>query len=306
MLGVAAAQLVGLAKVGGETDSQQTFLLQVLRSLAADGGAGTWTSPPSPPRPPTPRPSAWTTRTGSSRSRSARSWPASSTACGSARPPASSPAGAGSTWTRCAGPTSPGKTPLNVIYLNALADDDQKHFFLAALAAEIYRWMITSLDAVAGPAQPALLPRRGPRLHPRRRRQAAGQGPADPAVHPGAQVRRRLPALHPEPALGRLQRLRQLQHQARRPPGEPAGPGAGRRVVHHRRPGPALDRRPQGGRGRQLRRPLAADAPRTLEGRAFRSRPLFSLHEGAWSPDRLEREMRSDFERSQDFRAAGA
>jgi hypothetical protein len=28
-----------------------------------------------------------------------------------------------------------------------------------------------------------------------------------------------------------------------------------------------------------------------LEGRALRSRPLHSLHEGAWSPDRLEREM---------------
>jgi hypothetical protein len=44
----------------------------------------------------------------------------------------------------------------------------------------------------------------------------------------------------------------------------------------------------------------------TLEGRAFRSRPLFSLHEGAWSPDRLEREMRSGFEQSQDSRVAGA
>jgi hypothetical protein len=31
--------------------------------------------------------------------------------------------------------------------------------------------------------------------------------------------------------------------------------------------------------------------PAGLEGRAIRSRPLFSLHEGAWSPDRLEREM---------------
>ena len=72
----------------------------------------------------------------------------------------------------------------------------------------------------AGPAQRPLLPRRGPRLHPGRGGQAPGQGPADPAVHPGAQVRRRLPALHPEPALGRLQRLRQLQHQARRPPGK--------------------------------------------------------------------------------------
>jgi hypothetical protein len=32
-------------------------------------------------------------------------------------------------------PDTPGKTPLNVIYLNALADDDQKHLFVAALAA---------------------------------------------------------------------------------------------------------------------------------------------------------------------------
>ena len=29
----------------------------------------------------------------------------------------------------------------------------------------------------------------------------------------------------------------------------------------------------------------------TLEGKTFRSRSLFSLHEGAWSPDRLEREV---------------
>ncbi|HEY5955436.1 MAG TPA: helicase HerA-like domain-containing protein, partial [Polyangiaceae bacterium] len=35
-------------------------------------------------------------------------------------------------------PNTPGKIPLNVIYLNALVDDAQKHFFLAALAAEIY------------------------------------------------------------------------------------------------------------------------------------------------------------------------
>jgi len=31
-----------------------------------------------------------------------------------------------------------------------------------------------------------------------------------------------------------------------------------------------------------------------LDGRAFRSRPLFSLHEGAWSPDRLAREVAAD------------
>ena len=30
------------------------------------------------------------------------------------------------------------------------------------------------------------------------------------------------------------------------------------------------------------------------EGAAFRSRPLFSLHGGAWSPDRVERQMAHD------------
>ena len=36
------------------------------------------------------------------------------------------------------------------------------------------------------------------------------------------------------------------------------------------------------------------EMPGALEGRAFRGRSLFSLHEGAWSPDRLEREMALD------------
>jgi len=33
--------------------------------------------------------------------------------------------------------------------LNALADDEQKHFFVAALSAEVYRWMVTSVDSVS-------------------------------------------------------------------------------------------------------------------------------------------------------------
>ncbi len=43
-------------------------------------------------------------------------------------------------------PTPKGKTRLNVIYLNALTDDGQKHFYVATLATEIYRWMITSSE----------------------------------------------------------------------------------------------------------------------------------------------------------------
>jgi hypothetical protein len=52
-------------------------------------------------------------------------------------------------------PGAAGKTPLNVVYLNALANDDQKHFFVAALAAEVYRWMVTSVDPI--PGRPSLV-----------------------------------------------------------------------------------------------------------------------------------------------------
>ena len=49
MLAVVAAQLVGTAKVGGETDSQQTFLLQVFGPWPLIREGGRWTSAPSPP-----------------------------------------------------------------------------------------------------------------------------------------------------------------------------------------------------------------------------------------------------------------
>src|SRR5262249_10124901 len=41
-------------------------------------------------------------------------------------------------------PSRPGGVPLNVVYLNALSSDHEKNFFLASLATELYRWMITS------------------------------------------------------------------------------------------------------------------------------------------------------------------
>ena len=154
MLGVAAAQLVGLAKVGGETDSQQTFLLQVLRSLASDARAATWTCDH---RRRGLRPRG--RRAGGSGSahqeggaqklarklNGLRLGPASGLFTGGSRLDLDA---------MCR-PDAPGKTPLNVIYLNALTDDERKHFFLAALAAEIYRWMITSLDPA--PGRPNLL-----------------------------------------------------------------------------------------------------------------------------------------------------
>lgn len=39
-------------------------------------------------------------------------------------------------------PTTPGKTPVNIIYLNVLTADEQKQFFVAMIAQEIYNWML--------------------------------------------------------------------------------------------------------------------------------------------------------------------
>jgi DNA helicase HerA-like ATPase/CRISPR/Cas system-associated exonuclease Cas4 (RecB family) len=50
-------------------------------------------------------------------------------------------------------PVTPGKVPLNIIYLNALTEVE-KHAFLAALATEVYRWMCC---AGGDTSQPQLL-----------------------------------------------------------------------------------------------------------------------------------------------------
>ncbi len=50
-------------------------------------------------------------------------------------------------------PVTPGKVPLNIIYLNALTDVE-KHAFLAALATEVYRWMCCT---GGDPSRPQLL-----------------------------------------------------------------------------------------------------------------------------------------------------
>ena len=39
-------------------------------------------------------------------------------------------------------PIQPGKTPVNIIYLNTLNTDRHKHFFLACLTKELYSWML--------------------------------------------------------------------------------------------------------------------------------------------------------------------
>lgn len=298
MLAAAAGQLVALAKVGGETDSQQTFLFQVLRALATGAGGrdvdlGTIAAAASDPAT-VGLDDADRLIKKSEREKLARKLnglrlgPAANLYTGGQRLDLDA---------MCR-PDSAGKTPLNVIYLNALADDDQKHFFLAALAAEIYRWMVTSLDAFAGrpsllfyldeardyipagtarpPAKAALI-----RLFTQGRKYGVAcllctQSPRSVDYNVFGNCSTKL--------VGRLESHQDLERveswfslAGSSPPWLSGRKGAEAGSFVGRWPGMAPG----------------------LEGQAIRSRPLFSLHEGAWSPDRLERELRADTDRNQ-------
>jgi hypothetical protein len=290
MLAVASAQLVGLAKVGGEVDSQQTFLLQVLRSLTARGGGldvglGTIIAGASDPATVgIDDPDQYIKK--SERDKLARKLnslrlgPSASLFSGGRRLDLDA----------IRTPDAPGKTPLNVIYLNALADDEQKHFFVAALAAEVYRWMITSVEA--GTGRPSLLfyldeardyipagtskpPAKAPllRLFAQGRKYGVAclictQSPRSVDYNAFGNCSTKL--------VGRLESTQDLDRVAEWFATDGPTPSwiSGRKGAAA---GSFIGRWPR--------------MPASLEGRAIRSRPLFSLHEGAWSPDRLEREL---------------
>ncbi|MEO6807486.1 MAG: PD-(D/E)XK nuclease family protein [Isosphaeraceae bacterium] len=289
MLEIAAGHLVGLAKVGGEEDSQRTFLLQILRGLtrAASGAdvglARVAAAVADPMSVGLDDPERFVRK--SEREKLARKLNAL------LHGPSARLYSGGCRLDLDAFRQSevPGKTPLNVVYLNALADDDQKQFFVAALAAEIYRWMITSLDATGGPnllfyldeardylpagsakppAKPPLL-----RLFAQGRKYGVAclictQSPRSVDYNAFSNCSTKL--------IGRLESAQDVERVADwfgttegAPPWLAGRKGAAAGSFVARWPG----------------------MPPDLEGRAFRSRPLFSLHEGAWSPDRLEREM---------------
>jgi hypothetical protein len=184
-------------------------------------------------------------------------------------------------------PDSPGKTPLNVVYLNAMADDDQKHFFVAALAAEVYRWMITAarrprllfyLDEARDyiPAGAAKPPAKAPliRLFTQGRKYGVAcllctQSPRSVDYNVFGNCSTKL--------VGRLESAQDLERVADWFAAEGPAPAwlSGRKGAEA---GSFVGRWP--------------GMPPALDGRPFRSRSLFSLHEGAWSPDRLERELK--------------
>lgn len=182
-----------------------------------------------------------------------------------------------------------GKAPLNVIYLNAMTDDQEKQFFVAMLASEIYRWMVTSVEPTGRPnllfyideardyipAGARKTPAKDPliRLFTQGRKYGVGclfctQSPrsVDYNVFGNCSTK----------VIGRLEAAQDVDRVAEwftidggRPGWIVQRKGAERGTFVARWPG----------------------MPAHFEGQTLRSRPLFSRHEGAWSPDRVEREM---------------
>lgn len=185
-------------------------------------------------------------------------------------------------------PSTPGKTKLNVVYLNALGSDDEKHFFLAALATELYRWMITRADASSGsvnllfyideardwiPAGASKPPAKQPliRLFTQGRKYGVGcllctQSPRSVDYNVFGNTSTKL--------VGRLEASQDVDRvvdwftvEGGAPPWVAARKGAPKGSFVARWP----------------------EMPERLAGRAFKGRSLFTRHAGAWSPDRVER-----------------
>lgn len=288
ILGTAAANLVSLAQVSGDGDLQQTLIYNILRGLSKHEGAGQVALPRviqalrEPALAGIEDPDEFIGR--AERERLARK-------LNSLLHGVTSNLFSGGTpldVELMRRPTAEGKTPLNVIYLNALVSDDQKQFFVASLAAEIYRWMVTSstgggpqllfyldeardyLPAGAG-KPPAKVPLR--RLFSQGRKFGVcclicTQSPRSVEYEAFSNCSTKI--------IGRLESQQDVERvrewfsvDGRAPDWLPGRKGAAK--------GTFVARWPE----------MAA----AVEGAVIRSRMLFSLHQSAWRPDRLEQEM---------------
>lgn len=186
-------------------------------------------------------------------------------------------------------PSETGKVPLNVIYLNALPDDEQKQLFVAALAAEVYRWMVTEGSGKAKPQVLVYLDEARDYIPAGARKPPA----KDPLIRLFAQGRKYGVAClictqSPRSVdynvfgncstkvIGRLESSQDVDRvaewfgkQGPVPPWLQGRKGAESGTFVGRWPGQS-----------------------DWEGHAWKSRCLFSRHEGAWSPERLEQEIR--------------
>jgi hypothetical protein len=150
LLATAAAHLVTLAKATGEVESQKTFVFQMLKVLAR-GPARELTlgevaaALRDPPAHGLDEPERFVKK--GERERLARQLnnlehgPAARLFTG----------GRALDLGWLVAPPAADRVPLNVVYLNALADDDEKQGFVAALAVEVYRWMIATGGAAGKP-----------------------------------------------------------------------------------------------------------------------------------------------------------
>lgn len=185
-------------------------------------------------------------------------------------------------------PLEPGKVPLNVVYLNAMSDDSQKQYFVAALAAEVYRWMITTTAAPGAvrlltfldeardylPAGTIKPPAKAPllRLFAQGRKFGVSclictQSPRSVDYQAFSNASTKL--------IGRLEASQDVTRV-----GEwfTDGDGAPKWLA---------------GRNGASNKTFVGRWPEIeagLDGEPFRSRSLYSLHEGAWSPERVAKE----------------
>lgn len=188
-------------------------------------------------------------------------------------------------------PATPGKIPLNIVYLNALTDGE-KHAFLAALATEVYRWMCCAggdpknpqllfyLDEArdflpAGASKPvAKMP--VTRLFTQARKFGVGcmvctQSPRSVDYNIFGNCSTKL--------IGRLETPQDSDTVGKWFESEGPKPDWIRQRTGAK-PGTFVGRWPE--------------QPAHEAGQVFVSRPLFSLHGGAWTPDRVETEVQHD------------
>jgi hypothetical protein len=185
-----------------------------------------------------------------------------------------------------------GKVPLNIIYLNALVDDAQKQFFVAAIATELYRWMVSSLDSGGRPNLLFYID------------EARDFIPAGGSRPPAKQPLIRLFAQGRKYGVAGL-----LCTQSPRSVDYNVFGNCSTKFIGRLESAQDVDRVAEwfttdGGRPSWLNQRKAAipgtfvarwpKMPSQIEGQELRSRLVFSKHEGAWSPDRVEREMRED------------
>ncbi|XXT18865.1 helicase HerA-like domain-containing protein [Sorangium sp. So ce429] len=285
LLVAVAANLVSLCACGGEEESQRTFLYQVLRQLPRAAPVrlrdivAAVTAPED-----LGIDEADTLIRKSERERLARrlntfvQGPSARLFTGGTR----------LDFTELLRPSRPGRVPLNIVYLNALSNDDEKHFFLAALATELYRWMITTVDASSGgvnllfyideardwiPAGGSKPPAKQPliRLFTQGRKYGVGcllctQSPRSVDYNVFGNTSTKL--------IGRLEAAQDVDRVIDWFTNEGGAPS----WVAARKGAP---------KGSFVAR--WPDMPAELSGRAFKGRTLFTRHAGAWSPDRVER-----------------